>query len=278
MILQEIIRELVLRAKEERSKSIVLTFYPNPDFQFFIYPVSHRLKLLSEMGVDICIVIKFKKSFLDLEPEDFISKYILRGIRPSEIIVGENFKFGRKARGDINLLSDYAKRFNFRLNPLPLKKLRGETISSTWIRELIRKGDFKRIRKLLNRDYSVFGKVTKGKGLGKKIDYPTANIRPFIPSFLPPGVYMARVVQKNTEYRGVCYIGCRPTFGGDSYRQIEIHLLDLRKSFYRRNLEVRFIKKVRNERKFSNIEELKRNIEKDIQKVKKFFCLLRHKR
>ncbi len=268
---QRIIRELVLRAGEEKSKSIVLTFYPNPDSQFLIYPVSHRLKLLSEMGVDVCIVVKFKKSLSNLDPEDFISKYILERIQPSEIIVGKNFRFGRKAEGDINLLSSYAERFNFRLNPLSLEKSDSRVINSTSIRELIKRGDLRRIKKLLRRDYSVFGKVIKGKGLGKKLNYPTANIRPFIPCFLPSGVYMARAVQKNTEYRGVCYIGCRPTLGKSIPRQIEIHLFDLEKSLYRRNLEIRFIKKIRNEKKFSDIEELKKNIRRDIQKIKRFF-------
>lgn len=274
---KEILKKLILKAKEKNSKSVVLTFYPNPDFQFLIYPLSYRLKLLSCEGVDICVVIKFTKNFCNLEPEDFISKYIKGVIQPEEIIVGENFKFGKDAKGDINLLSNYAERFNFRLNSIPLKKIGSKVISSTWIRELLKKGDLKRIRELLNRDYSIFGKVIKGQSLGRLLEYPTANISTSIPCFLPKGVYCVEADYKDKEFLGVCYMGSRPTLSEKNNQHIEVHLFNFKRDIYRRDLEIRFIKKIRDEKKFSNVEELKKNIKRDIQKAKIFFHSLYHK-
>jgi len=274
---REIVSKLITRAKEEKKKSVVLTFYPNPDFQFLIYPLFYRLKLLFSEGVDICIVIKFTKKFSKLKPKDFISKYILRIIQPEEIVVGENFNFGRNRKGDLDLLSNYAKRFNFRLNSIPLKKMGEKVISSTWIRESIKKGNFKRIRKLLSRDYSVFGKVVKGQSRGRLLEYPTANISTFVPCCLPSGIYVVKAIHKNEEYEGICYIGSRPTFEKRDERQIEVHLFNFNRDIYRRNLEIIFLKKIRDEKKFSSLEELKKNIKRDIQKAKKFFHSLYHK-
>lgn len=271
---QDILKRLVLRAKELKKKSIVLTFYPNPDSQFLIYPLFYRLKLLSELGVDVCIVIKFRKNFSSLEPKNFISKYILGKISPDEIIVGENFRFGKNAQGDINLLSNFAGRFNFKLNSLPLKKMGKKVISSTWIRKLIKCGDFKRIKKLLNKNYSLFGRVVKGQSLGRLLNYPTANISPFSPCFLPSGIYCVEVVWEDKKFFGVCYIGSRPTLSKDTKRYIEVYLFNLKRNIYGKILEIKFIKKIREEKKFSSLEQLKINIKRDIQKAKVFFSNL----
>jgi riboflavin kinase/FMN adenylyltransferase len=288
---QHILKRLVSRAKERDSKSIVLTFYPNPDLQFLIYPLFYRLKLLKDIGVDCCVVVKFSKSLSKLEPEDFISKYIKGIIQPEEIIVGENFHFGKEAKGDVDLLSNYARRFNFRINSLSLKRVNSKVVSSTWIRELIRYGDLKRIKKLLNRDYSIFGKVIKGKSLGRILNYPTANISVFSPCSLPSGIYcvetnfaspqMYKKNYRDKRFFGVCYIGSKPTIIQDhspkkKLRHIEVHLFNFKRNIYGKTLEIRFIKKIRNEKRFSNLEELKSNIERDIQKAKIFFCNLYH--
>ena len=283
---QDLLTRLVSRAKEKKMRSIVFTFYPNPDSQFLIYPIFHRLKLLKDYGVDLCVVVRFSKNLCKLEPADFISKYILEKIQPEEIIVGENFRFGKDGKGDVNLLLHYAKRFNFRINSLPLKKIDSKIVSSTRIRKLIKDGDLERMKRLLNRDYSIIGRVIVGRSLGKKLGYPTANISTFVPCNLASGIYCVEVINRDKKFLGVCYIGSRPTLlpcscvqrgrAKNKLRYIETHLFNLRRNIYGRTLEIRFIKKIRDEKRFNSVEQLKINIKRDIQKAKIFFHNLYH--
>jgi len=271
---QRILKKLCQEARKDKLKSIVITFHPHPQKVLnpkvnipFLMSLEHRIKLIKEAGIDSCRVIKFTKKFAKLSPEDFIRNLLIDKARLKTLIVGRDFLFGFKQKGGIDLLKKLSKKYNFKLYPINPIKIKNKMVSSTAIRKAIEKGDLKFASFMLGRPVSILGTVIKGRGVGKKIGFPTANINPHHESIPSAGVYAVDVKINKKLHKGILNIGTRPTFTKDKDPTIEIHIFNFRKNIYGRDLEIIFKRKIRNEKKFSSPKALKRQISSDILKA-----------
>jgi len=283
-----IIKKLIDKAKKINGTSVVLTFDPHPKnilrpkkYLPLLISIEHRVKLLRDLGVDVCIIEEFSQGFSRLSPEGFIRRLFVKTIKPQEVFVGSGFTFGRSASGDIDLLRELGRQHNFKVNEVLPIKIGKEIVSSTSIRRLIRQGDLHKASKFLGREVSILGKVRRGRNIGRLLGYPTANIYPCGEIIPPTGVYAARVnFDKKKRLAAMAYIGSRPTYNKkvkDRCFDIEVHIFDFKKKIYGRYIEIEFLKEMRDERKFSSQEELKKQIEKD-QKAVKHFLKAHHKK
>ena len=255
----------------------VLTFEPMPKMyfnekikNFRISNKKQKINLLNKFNVDFVIIKKFNKKFSKIKSIDFIKKILSKKLNARFIFVSNNFRFGNKREGDVRQLIKYEHQCNYKIikpKPLLIKK---KVVSSTLIRNYLQKGKLDKINKLLNRKWSIEGKVQKGKKLGKKIGFPTANID--IEDYVLgcPGVYAVRVkMTKSSRYlKGIANLGYRPTFNGKKIL-LEVHLFNFSGNLYNKYLTVEFLKFIRKEKKFKNIDHLKKQIKADLLIAKK---------
>ena len=271
----KVIKEAKVKAKKLNLPFGVMTFEPIPVMFFNKKLKNHRINsleqkktLLKKLKLDFLIVIKFNKYFSSLTAEDFIKKIIYKKIKCKYLYVSRNFKFGYKRRGNIKTLKKFEKLFDYkRVITKPYKK-NNKIISSTIIRKKIRAGKIEEINKLLNRVWSVEGKVIKGQKRGRKIGFPTCNLK--LDNYVIPrlGVYTVKVSNKNFNKNGIANIGYRPTFKGQSLL-LETNIFGFRKNLYNKVINVSFEKFIRPEKKFKNLEYLKKQIKLDIKLAKK---------
>jgi len=272
---QKILKKLVREAAREKKKSLVITFHPHPRKILdprakvpFITSLEHRLRLIEELGVDFFLVIKFTKALSRMLPDDFIDGILVRALNVRVLIVGDNFLFGSKEKGNLALLRKASKDYGFKLFAVKPVKIKNKIVSSTRIRSAIEKGDLKNASSMLGRPVTVLGTVVKGRRVGRKFGFPTANIDPHHEAIPPKGVYAVDVRLENKTYKAVLNIGRRPTFGVNIDPTIELHILNFKRDIYKKDVEVIFKKKMRNERRFSSIESLQKQIKIDIQRAR----------
>ena len=272
---QKILRKLVREAAREKKKSLVITFHPHPRKILdprakvpFITSLEHRLRLIEELGVDFFLIIKFTKALSRMKPDDFIDGILARALNVRALIVGDNFLFGSKEKGNLALLRKASKDYGFKLFAVKPVKSKNKIISSTRIRCAIEKGDLKNASLMLGRPVTVLGTVVKGRKVGRRLGFPTANIDPHHEAIPPKGVYAVDVRLENKTYSAVLNIGRRPTFGVNIDPTIELHILHLKRDIYKKDVEIIFKKKMRNERRFSSIKALQKQIKIDIQRTK----------
>jgi len=267
---RNILRAAVKKAGRIKGTSLVLTFFPHPQGKESLYSLKHRLRLIAELGVDVCLVVNFSRSFAKISAQDFITKILVEKIRASFVYVGKNFRFGRGAAGGYRLLAKEAKRNKFRVKFFNVLKSGGLTISSTAIRKLIKNSKIQEAEELLGRRVSVLGTVIRGSRLGRLLGFPTANIKAHHEVIPPPGIYAVGIVFSKKKYNGVCYIGQRPTLDlKNSPMRIEVHIFDFHKNIYGKVLEIQFIKLIRLDQKFSSLKDLSAQIQKDIISCRK---------
>ena len=207
----KILKSAVKQAHRINGTSVVITFYPHPRAQESIYSLEHRLRLIASLGIDVCIVIGFSKHFAEIYPRDFIKNILLDKLGAQYIYVGRNFRFGKNASGDWNLLNQLSKELNFKVKLFPVSQIHNKPVSSTYIRNLIKSGDLEHAQKLLSRRVRVLGTVIKGISLGRKLGFPTANINPHHEVLPPSGIYIVEIIMDTKKLKGACYIGSRPT-------------------------------------------------------------------
>jgi riboflavin kinase/FMN adenylyltransferase len=263
----KVLKNLTHYAKRIKGKSVVITFSPHPQQKPDIYSLEHRLRLLQKIAIDLCIVIKFTPSFARISATEFIKNFLIKKIHPFALFVGENFTFGTGAAGDPALLRKFAKRRIFRLKTFPVYKVRKKTISSTYIRRLILDGKLSTAASLLGRPVSILGTVITGSRLARYLGFPTANIKPHHEVLPPAGVYLVKVIFQQEKFKGLCYIGTRPTLKKprpSCATHIEVHIFEFRKNIYAKKLEIQFMKKIRPEKRFASLKLLTRQIRKDI--------------
>lgn len=273
---KQIIKKAVSTAARLKGLSVVLTFYPhpmritNPDKSpALLTSIEHRVGLISELKPDICLIVDFRKSFAGMSPQDFIDKILIEHLRATQIVIGKNFKFGRNKSGNIKLLKTVSKKYGFTVDAIESLKSAGKIISSSFIRSLIEYGRLNAASKLLGRRFSVLGTVVKGDSRGKALGYPTANIDPHQEALPPNGVYAIRAKIKNKWYGGMLNIGKRPTFYRDADKfAIEVNIFNFNKYIYGQVLEIFFLKKIRNEKKFASAKLLKDQLQRDSLRVK----------
>lgn len=263
---QVILKKVLKEARKSRLKSVVVTFDPHPAEVLspgakipFLISLEHRIKLIKSMGIDDCMIIKFTKEFSEVDAEEFIRNILIDELNLKALVTGENFLFGSKEKGDIKLLERLSKAYNFKFYSIPALKVEGEYVSSTRIRKAVERGDLRLASKMLGRPVTVLGTVVKGKKLGRKIGFPTANIDPHHESIPPSGVYSVDVALDGKPYCGILNIS--------THKIIEVHIFNFNKDIYGRDIEVIFKKKIRDEKKFNSLEALKRQIQLDILKA-----------
>ena len=270
-----ILTQAVLKAKVIKGTSIVVTFSPHPQKEESIYSLEHRLRILSELGIDVCAVIPFTRAFANMSAQDFIRKILVGKIHCTHIYIGKNFRFGRGGAGDVRLLKKVSQTYSFGVRAFDVKKIRGKKISSTLIRRLIAAGRLRQAQMLLSRRVSVFGTVIRGQSLATQLGYPTANIDSHQEVIPPPGIYIVDAIVGKKKLHGVCNIGFRPTFARRGETEglpcVEVHIFDFKKYIYGKNIEVQFLKKIRAEKRFSSPRLLADQIKKDIKTAKAIF-------
>ena len=275
---QQLIRQAVKRAKAIGGKVVVLTFWPHPVHVLhpeihlpLIISLPHRLTILSTLGVDACVVVRFTKRFSQMTPHRFIQQYIVKGVRPKEVFVGDDFRFGQDRTGTLDLFQREGQTYGFNVNPV--RSVRGGVakISSTHIRELISDGQLKAAQRWLGRPVALMGRVVKGEARGRTLGYPTANIEVATEVILPMGVYAVNIYLGKQKLRGVANIGRRPSFDQHNTRvHVEVHIFHFHKNVYGKELRVEFLHKIREERMFNTKEKLIEQIRKDAKTAQRF--------
>ena len=262
-------------AKKKKKKFGVVTFSPLP-YEFFnknektirITQDESKINLLKKNKVDFFYICKFNKKFSLITAERFIKKIIVDKLQASAVLVGKDFRFGNKRKGNVSLLKEYGKIYNFQVLDLRLLKEKNIKISSTRIRSAIEKGRFDIVNKLLGREWSILEKVIPGRKVARSLGFRTANI--LINKNISPkkGVYAIKLEMNKKKYNGVANFGIAPTFSRNKL-VLEINLFKKVSSFYGKTVEVFFIQRIRNEKKFRNKILLIKQIKKDIYKAKK---------
>ena len=263
--------------KKYSSKIGVLTFEPMPKMffntklkNFRISSLQQKISLLKDLNVDFVINKKFDQKFSKIKSENFIKEILGKKLKPKFIFVSNNFRFGNKREGNVVQLVKFEKLLNYKVvKPRPLlanKKI----ASSSLIRSFLQKGKLEKANRILNRNWSIDGKVQKGKQIGKKIGFPTANIDIQDYVLACPGVYAVRVkkIGKNNNLKGIANLGYRPTFNGKKIL-LEVHLFNFSGNLYNKYLTVEFKKFIRKEKKFRNVDQLRKQIKTDLLIAKK---------
>lgn len=279
---KEVITKVVGRAKLLNLKSVVITFDPHPLKALHpgsnipsLISLKHRIRLIEKLGADILIIVKFTPSLSKLTPEEFVKRILVDKALIKEIFVSKNFYFGRGARGGVDTLKAFAEKFGFRVNVIKPLKIGGIVVSSTRIRKLISRGDIIKASRFLGRPVSVLGTVVRGLALARVLGYPTANVNPHHEVMPPEGVYAVMVRFGKSLLKGVLNIGTKPTFYGSRDREptIETHIFDFNKRIYGKDIEILFVKKIRDELRFKNPEDLTRQIRRDKESAKAILAL-----
>ena len=272
---QKVIKEAKQKARKYKLPFGVMTFEPVPVMFFSKKIKDHRINSLKQkkiqlkkLRLDFLIIIKFNKNFSSLTAEEFIKKIIFKKTKCKYLYVSKNFKFGFRRQGNIKTLKKFEKEFNYKnIITNPFKK-NNKTISSTFIRKKIRAGKIELVNKLLNRNWCVEGKVIQGKKRGRIIGFPTCNMS--LNDYVVPklGVYAVKVFTDSFNKNGVANIGYRPTFNGQSLL-LETNIFGINKNLYNKVISVSLKKFLRSEKKFKNLEYLKKQIKIDIKEAKK---------
>ncbi len=273
-----LISTAVERARALGLPSVVCTFDPHPSSVLWperaplpIATLADNLRRMESLGAHAALIIPFTLEFSRMEAEAFVEEVLAGVLGAREIVVGFNHTFGHDARGTAALLTELGPRHGFAARVLPPLRLRGQTVSSSAIRELLRDGDAAHAAELLGHPYSITGVVLRGAGRGRMLGFPTANLRPDRPLVLAPGVYVARASWDGAgDDRGdggaadaVVNVGYRPTFGENQY-WVEAYLLDFSGDLYDRTLRIEFLDRIRPEMKFAGVDALKRQVMSDI--------------
>jgi riboflavin kinase/FMN adenylyltransferase len=280
---QAILRSTVERAQALQAVSTALTFDPSP--RKVLRPESAPLRLstnaqrmewFNALGLEAAVVLPFTLELARLSPEEFVEQILVRDLHVKTVLVGENFHFGHKQAGNVKLLKELGAKFGFDVQIVCPVQYRGEIVSSTIIRREVAEGDVSHAGRLLGRPFALTGEVVSGTGTGSKFTFPTLNLAAEQELLPARGVYITRtqLEGETSSHRSVTNIGMRPTFNGSSL-SVETHLLDFQPPTTPKRIEVRFWKRLREEKKFSGPEELRAQIARDITAANRFFSRLR---
>ncbi|MDY7016300.1 MAG: bifunctional riboflavin kinase/FAD synthetase [Cyanobacteriota bacterium] len=261
----------------ETVRSTVVTFDPHPrDFfagqnKRLLTPLEEKVKQLQRLGVEQLVLLPFNRELAALSPQNFVEIILIRELRATHISVGEDFRFGHQRAGTATDLQAIARAFGVEVAIVSLSNSRSERISSSLIRQALQDGKIDRANRLLGRAYTLIGRVTTGRQLGRTLGFPTANLKIPDNKFLPGyGVYLVNAILESKQHiPSVMNIGCRPTVDGSSMPTVEVHLLDWSGDLYGQILTVELAKFLRPEQKFSSLNALKAQIAKDCDMARK---------
>jgi len=283
---QRLLQHCIGLGRESGAVATALTFEPLP--QKVLRPESaplristneQRLEWFGALGMEAAVVLPFTMELSRLTPEEFVDEILVGQLQVRAVVVGDNFRFGHKQAGDVKFLRELGMRDGFDVIVHEPVVVDGKIVSSTMVRKLIAEGDVTRAARMLGRAFALTGEVAAGTGTGRKFTFPTLNLRAEQELLPARGVYITRTVMEGepSSHRSVTNVGMRPTFDGTGLT-VETHLLDYSGNFSPKRIEVRFWKKLREEKKFAGPEELKAQIAKDIARANGFFARLRRER
>ena len=269
-----------------RNASTAITFDPHPLKVLrpaiappMLMPLHHRLEAISQCGIRTVWVIPFTRSFSRWSPERFVRDLLVRCLGVRKVVVGRNFRFGAGRRGSVQTLKRLGRCYGFEVHAVAPVRFQGERVSSGKLREWIRQGKLGRARRLLGGPAIVTGRVTRGSGRGRKLGFATANVKVESGLLPPVGVYAVRAAVGGRWHRGMANIGFRPTFSPSAASPLlEVHLFGLSRPLYRKSLEVEFVRRLREERRFASPEALARQLAIDARHAKWYTALQAIKR
>jgi len=280
---QHVLREVVLRARELGAQSLAVTFDPHParilhpdEAPRLITPLPIKLRLLAATGLDAVLLLPFTRDISLLTPRQFAEEILHRKLHAREVHEGFNFRFGRRAKGDVQQLAEFGREFGFELKVYPEMCIRRHTVSSSRVRELIAlEGDVSDARHLLGRPFSIISNPGRGRGYSAKYTVPTINLSRYDELVARDGVYITRTRVAEECFDSVTNVGKRPTFGAESFA-IETHLLNFHPLELSPETEVElfFLRRLRPEIKFPSVEDLRAQIAADVHKARRYFHLL----
>lgn len=231
-----------------------------------------RLELLEQAGMDAVAVLEFDDDLRNLSPSEFVVRYLVEGLHAHLVIVGVGFRFGRDADGDVHTLERFGELHGFAVETVPILGSDGREIRSTAIRRALSRGDVGSAAEMLGRPHEVDGTIVPGDGRGRQIGIPTANLELDAPVAVPArGVYIVSVTVDGAEYPAVANVGVRPTFDG-SVEIVEVHILDFDRDLYDTTMRVRFLSRLRDERRFGSVAELIEQIGRDVAAAREHFA------
>ena len=269
---QKIIEKLVTDASKNKGKSILVSFWPHP--RKVLYPNDHfdyiqsnedKFKSIEKLGVDVVYLIEFTKRFSKVTAEKFVNDILVNKLQINKLIIGYNHHFGYKREGNFNYLYNSKKNLAFEIEEVKKKEInKNFKISSSEIRNEILKGNLSKVNMMLGYLYSIKGEVIKGDGIGKKLNFPTANIKIHNDGKILPsdGVYAGYAIISDKKFIGMINIGKRPTVEGKE-RRVEMNIFDYSGMLYGKEMKISFIKRIRNEQKFKNLDDLSDQLRKD---------------
>lgn len=272
----KILTKLVEESKKNNLSSLIMTFFPHPRMVLqksqeikMIDTIDEKIHLFEKTGVDNLIIQPFDENFSKIRAKEFVEEILVKKLKIKHIIIGYDHRFGKDREASVDDLKKFGLNYMFTVEEIAAQEIHSIAISSTKIRNAILKGEIKKCNEYLGRNFMLTGEVVHGDGLGKKINFPTANIEiPETYKIIPKnGVYLVKAIINSEIYFGMMNIGVRPTIGGEN-KSLEIHFFNFKDNIYNKTFSVEIICKIRDEEEFSSIDELKIQLKKDEQ-----FCL-----
>lgn len=264
-------------AKAHQGSSVALTFHPHPIQVLYpekrhvrLFDLSDQKEQMQNLGIDAVVVQPFSRDFSELSSRQFLEDFMMKTFSPNYLVVGHDFSFGSRREGTLDVLSQFCKGKNLELFIVPAVQREGRAISTSWIRDLLLAGEIQKANSYLGRAYYVRGVVEKGEARGRTLGFPTANIRPVVDFYPRIGVYACRVFGAFGERLAVMNVGRNKTFvEGDHHPiKLEVHLLDFAGDLYGQEIRVELFDYLRDEVKFTSIDQLKNQIQADVTKAK----------
>ncbi len=275
---RRIIERVKERAREIDGTSMLITFFPHPLHVLKpekelapIVPVEERKRLIEEAGIDVLFLVPFTEEFSSLSPDDFVESVLVQKLGIKGLVVGYDFKFGRGGKGDLRLLERMGKAHSFFVEEMAEITLDGEKIGSNRVRKLVAAGSVAAAARVLGRPYALAGTVMRAKGRGRTIGYPTINLKTEYTLIPKNGVYVTEVEIEDRLFAAVTNVGTNPTFERGRERSIESYILDFDGDLYDRWVRIRFLERIRDEVRFSGIDELVARIGKDVEWAREYF-------
>lgn len=274
---QAIFRKVKEEAQKNNGEAVVITFEPHPlkvlspqNCPPLLTPFRKKVMLIEKSGIETVLCIEFTLGFSKISPFDFIKNILIEKVKVKKIVVGYNYHFGRKQRGDVEILKQACKLFQVDVEVMEPLRMGSTTVSSSRIRELIKEGEVEEASKLLGRNYPVIGKVVQGAKRGQTLGFPTANLEISEELYPKKGVYAVEVVWNQQLLNGLANVGMNPTFLPDQAKEgtplsIEVYILNFHQDLYGEEIQINFKKRIRDETRFNSPSELMEQIRKDVE-------------
>lgn len=276
---QAILARVLELARASNGLAAVMTMEPHPREVFspdrapnLLTSAEKKLTLFESLGMDIAFVLRFTHEIADLNRQSFVEDILLAKCGARSLVVGHDFCFGKNAEGNFVYLQGVAPQYGFTVEQIPPLRIAGERVSSTLVRERLLQGDLDRVAELLGRRYVLAGEIVTGRGMGKKLGFPTANIKPHHSAVPAQGVYVAEVILDGARYAAAVNIGIAPTIRHEDLT-VEAFILDFERDIVGASIEVVFHKRLRSEKKFPSYDALVEQIDQDVQQTRAYFAL-----